>query len=188
MPFLLHTSCLQIAFFLIRRPELLFAGNSRSPPQSPYPDTVPLRLFQILRYFPIWWLIGRFASSQSKCLLLTDLFYVVFPSDILFSLPPCYIMAILNGERCWKVLLLGSLYFWWPHWVEIQTPCHIPLCFIIELGPLFSLFFPASTQAQLKEYLSLAILWPVFFCKLYKDTVDSNVHLWDISSLFIITF
>lgn len=91
MPFLLHTSCLQIAFFLIRRPALLFAGNSRSPPQSPYPDMVPLRLFQILRYFPIWWLIGWVCLLPIK-MSITDwfilccfpLWYFAFPLPLLY--------------------------------------------------------------------------------------------------------
>lgn len=182
MPFLLHTIWREIAFFLFMRSSLLFADNSQSPPQSPYPDTVPLRLFQILRFFLIHWLIGQFASDWFVMLNL------VFPSDILFSLSSCCITATLQRERCWKVCWweasISDGHLCWPHWVYVRTPYHMSFAFHHWTWPsLFSQLFSTSTQARLKEYFSLAILWSVF-CRLYKDTIDSNVHLWDMSFIY----
>lgn len=114
-----HSCCtpsdLEIPFFHIMRSSLLFTDNSRSPPQSPYPDVVPLRLFQILRFFPYP------LAHKATCLLpnkmsITDWFFFLcwtlfFPLIFYFPSP----LAVLqqHWERCWKVLLVGSLCFWW---------------------------------------------------------------------------
>lgn len=145
MPFLLHTVRLEADCLLIMRSSLLFADNSQSPPRSPYPDMVSLRLFQILRFFLIHCLIGQFASSHTKCPLLTDFFMLnlVFLSDSLFSLSSCCITAALQRERCWKVLSVGSLYFWWTSMLtplswSMDTMSYV-LCFSLNLALCFSL-------------------------------------------------
>lgn len=121
MLFLLHTTWLEIVHFLILGPSILFAANSQAPPQFPYLDMVRLSLFRTLRLFFISWLMGQFAFSKTKFLLLI---YVLcqtwfFPLTVTFSLSSGCITELLLMGRSLKLLVLGSVTSWWR---SILTP------------------------------------------------------------------
>lgn len=121
MLFLLHITWLEIVYFLILGPSILFTANSQSPPQFLYRDMVCLSLFQTLRLFFISWLIGQFAFSETKFLLLIYFLCQIwfFPLTVSFSLSSGCIIELLLRERCLKLLVLGSVTSWWK---SILTP------------------------------------------------------------------
>lgn len=138
---------------------------------------VPLRWFQILRFFLILWLIRWFASFQTKCLLVIYfLCWTLFFLLIFFSLSSCYIAAKLHRERCWKVLLVGSLYFWWTSmltpWSRNKDTMSYVLCVSslnLTLSFLSALLYPHPSS-----------IWGVLLCSHFMTSILQVIqrHYW----------
>lgn len=191
MPFLLHTIWLGDSFLPYYEVITIIYWDSRSPPQSPYPDVVPLRLFQILRFFPYP------LAHKATCLLpnkmsITDwfFFYVEPCFSLWYFIFPLLLLYYSNtgrdvGKSCWWEVSVSDGHLCWPHWVEVRTPCHMSFAFCHWAWPsLFSQLFSTPTQARLKEYFSLAILYDQYFTG-YTKTLWTQMYVFEISVFYL---